>query len=69
MFETHFSFLSTMFIKDVTKFDSFLLIKNKTSMIRREIIKTIYKINLNKIFEINKIINKVLQQLIRVVIK
>ena len=69
MLEIHFLFLSTMFMKDVAKFNYFSLIDDETSMTRREIIKIIYKINLNKIFEINKFINKTLRQLIRVIIK
>ena len=69
MFETHFSFSSTMFIKNVEKFDYFLSINDEASITRREIIKVIHKINSNKAFEINKIINKALRQLVRVVIK
>ena len=69
MFETHFSFLSTMFIKDIAKFDYFSLIDDGASMTRREIMKIIHKINSNKIFEINEIINKTLQQFVRVIVK
>ena len=61
MFEIYFSFLSTMFMKNIIKFDYFSLIDNETLMTYREIIKIIYKINLNKIFEINEIINKTLR--------
>ena len=56
-------------MKDVIKFDYFSLIDDETSMTRREIMKIIHKINLNKTFKINKIINKTLRQLVRVVIK
>ena len=56
-------------MKDVAKFDYFSLIDDETSMTRYEIIKIIHKINLNKIFKINEIINKTLQQLVRVIIK
>ena len=69
MFETHFLFLSIMFMKNVIKFDYFSSINDETSMTRYEIMKIIYKINSNKIFKINEIINKVLRQLIRVVVK
>ena len=69
MFEIHFSFLLTMFMKDVAKFNYFSLIDDEASMTRREIMKVIYKINSNKIFEINKIINRALRQLVRVVVK
>ena len=69
MFETHFSFLSTMFMKNVIKFDYFSSVDDETPMTRREIIKIIHKINSNKTFEINEIINKALRQLVRVIIK
>ena len=69
MFEIYFSFSSTMFMKDVAEFDYFSLIDDEALMTRREIIKIIYKINLNKTFEINKIINTALRQLVRVIIK
>ena len=69
MFETHFLFSSTIFMKDVAKFDYFSLINHETPITYREIMKIIHKINLNKIFEINKIINKILRQLVRVVVK
>ena len=58
-----------MFMKDVAKFDYFSSIDDETSMTHREIIKVIHKINLNKTFEINEIINKALRQFARVVIK
>ena len=69
MFKTHFLFSLTMFMKNVEKFNYFSLINDETLMTRCEIIKVIHKINLNKIFEINKIINKILRQLARVVVK
>ena len=69
MFEIHFSFSLTIFMKDVAKFDYFSSIDDKTSMTRREVMKVIHKINLNKAFEINEIINKTLRQFVRVVIE
>ena len=69
MFEIYFLFLLTMFMKNAAKFDYSSSIDDETSMTRREIIKIIYKINLNKIFEINEIINRTLQQFIRVIIE
>ena len=69
MFETHFSFLSTVFMKDVEKFDYFSSVENETSMTRREVMKTIHKIHSNKTFKINEIINKALRQFIRVIIE
>ena len=69
MFETHFLFLSTMFMKNVKKFDYFSLIDDEASMTHREVMKVIYKINLNKAFKINEIINKTLRQLTHVIIE
>ena len=69
MFEIHFSFLSTMFMKNVEKFNCSSLIDDEASITRREIMKVIHKINSNKIFKINEIINRTLRQLARVVIK
>ena len=69
IFEIYFSFSSTMFMKDAAKFNYFSSINDKMSMTRRKIMKIIHKINSNKTFEINEIINKMLQQLARVVIK
>ena len=69
MFEIHFSFSSTMFIKNVAEFDYFLSVDDEASMTHREMMKIIHKINLNKTFEINEIINKTLRQLVRVVIE
>ena len=69
MFEIHFSFLSTVFMKDIAKFNYSSSINDEASMTRCEIMKIIYKINLNKIFEINEIINRTLRQFVRVVVK
>ena len=69
IFKIHFSFLLIMFMKNVAKFDYFLLIDDKVLMTCREIMKIIHKINLNKTFEINKIINKALRQLVRFIIE
>ena len=69
MFKTYFSFLSTIFMKNVAEFNYFSSVNDETSMTHRKIIKIIHKINLNKTFEINEIINKTLRQFIRVVVK
>ena len=61
MFEIHFLFSSTMFIKNIKKFDYFFLIDDETLMTRRKIIKIIYNVNLNKTYKINKVINRMLQ--------
>ena len=64
-----FHFSSTIFIKNVKKFNYFSLIDDEASMTRCEIIKIIHKINSNKAFEINEVINKTLQQFVHVIIK
>ena len=56
-------------MKNVEEYDYFSSIDDETSITHREIIEIIYKINLNKIFEINKIINKALQQLTCIIFK
>ena len=56
-------------MKNVEKYEYFSLIHNEASMTHREIIKVIHKINSDKIFKINEIINKILRQLARVIIK
>ena len=56
-------------MKNIIKFDYFSSIDDKILITRCEIIKIIYKINSNKTFKINKVINKTLQQLVRVIIK
>ena len=69
MFKVHFSFLSTMFMKDAAEFDYFSSVDDEASMTRREMMKVIYKINSDKAFGINEIINKTLRQLVRVVVE
>ena len=69
MFKTHFLFSSTVFMKNVAKFNYFSLIDDEASMTRREVMRIIYKINLNKAFEINEIINKALRQLAEIIVK
>ena len=56
-------------MNDIEEFIYFLLIDDNKTMTRREILKIIYKINSNKISKINKIINRTLRQLARVIIK
>ena len=58
-----------IFMNDIEKFVCFSLINDDKTMTRHEIIKIIYKINLNKILKINKIIDKMLRQLARIIIK
>ena len=69
MFKIHFLFLFIVFMNDIEKFVYFSSIDDDETMIRRGIIKIIYKINLNKTSKINEIINKALRQLARIIIK
>ena len=69
MFKVHFLFSSIMFMKNVVKFDYFLSVDDETSITHREIMKIIHKINSNKIFKKNKIINKALRQFVYVIVK
>ena len=69
MFKTHFSFSSIIFMNDIKRFIYSLSTNDDETMTRREIIKIVYKINLNKALKINEIINKTLRQLARVIIE
>ena len=69
MFEAHFSLSSTVFMKDAAKFDYFSSVDDGTPMTRREMMRVIHKISSNKAFEINKVINRTLRQLVRVVVE
>ena len=69
MFEVYFLSLLTMFMKNVVKFNYFSSTDDETSITRYKIIKVIHKINSDKTFEINKIINKMLRQLARVIVE
>ena len=61
IFKIHFSFSSTMFMKDIAKFNYSSSIDDEASMTRRKIMRIIYKNNSNKTFEINEIINIILR--------
>ena len=69
MFKIYFSFLSIVFINNIKRFIYFSSTDDDEAMTFREIIKIVYKISLNKISKINKIINKTLRQLARIIIK
>ena len=56
-------------MNDIEKFVYFLLIDDDEIMTHREIMKIVYKINSNKTLKINEIINKILRQLARIIIK
>ena len=69
IFKIHFSSSSIVFMNDIEKFIYFSSTNDDEMMTRREIIKIVYKISLNKASKINEIINKTLRQLARVIIK
>ena len=69
MFEIHFSFLLIVFMNDIEKFVYFSSTNDDETVTRREIIKIVYKVNLNKASKINKIINKTLRQFARIIIE
>ena len=56
-------------MNDIKRFVYFSLINDDEIMTRREIIKVVYKINLNKTLKINEIINKTLRQFAQIIIK
>ena len=56
-------------MNDIEKFIYFSSTNDDEIMTHCEIIKVVYKINLNKTLKINEIINKALRQLARVIIK
>ena len=65
MFKTYFLSLSTVLTKNIKTFFYFTL----TSDASREIMKTVYKVELNKALKINKITNRILQQFVDVATK
>ena len=69
IFEIHFSFSSIVFMNDIKRFIYFSSTDDDKTMTRREIMKIVYKINLNKMSKINEIINKALRQLAQIIIK
>ena len=56
-------------MNDIKEFFHLSLANDEKTIINQIIIKVVYKINLNKIIKINEILNRVLQQLVNVVIK
>ena len=69
MFEAHFSFSSIVFMNDIERFVYFSSTNDDETVTRREIMKIVYKINLNKASKINEIINRTLRQLARIIIE
>ena len=69
IFKIHFSSSSIIFMNDIEKFIYSSSTDDDETMTRREIMKVVYKIDSNKASKINKIINKALRQLARIIIK
>ena len=69
MFEAHFPSLLIVFMNDIEEFVYSLSTDDDEIMTRREIMKIVYKISLNKALKINEIINKTLRQLARIIIE
>ena len=69
IFKIHFSSSSIVFINDIKEFIYFSSTNDDEAVIRREIMKIVYKINLNKTSKVNEIINKTLRQFIQIIIK
>ncbi len=68
IFRFYFYFSSTILINDLNEFFYSIFIKDDKIILKREIIKAIYKTTFNKILEINDVINYALRQLIRIVL-
>ena len=56
-------------MKNVAKFNYFSLIDDETSITCCKKMKIIYKINFNKIFKINEIINRALRQFAHIIVE
>ena len=69
MFKAYFSSLSTIFTKDIKAFFYLTLTSDENMMTSYEVIKTVYKVELNKALKMNKITNKTLRRFVDVVTK
>ena len=69
MFKAHFSFSSTVFTKDIKTFFYFTSTSDEKTIINREIIKIVYKVESDKALKMNEITNRILQQFNDVAIK
>ena len=56
-------------MNDIEKFVYFSSTSDDETVTRREIMKIVYKISLNKTLKVNEIINKALRQFARVIIE
>jgi len=68
MFRFYFTFLSTILVNNLNKFFYLISIEENKIMLKRKVIKAIYRIISNKILEINDVINCALRQLICIIL-
>ena len=69
MFETHFSFSSMVFMNGIEELFYSLSANDEKTITNRKLIKTVYKIDMNKTLKVNEIINKAFKQFITIVMK
>ena len=69
IFKIYFAFSLIIFMNDIEKFVYFSSTDNDETMTHRKIMKIVHQINSNKMLKINKVINKTLRQLARIIIK
>ncbi len=67
IFRFYFSSLFTILINNLNKFSYLTFIIDKT-ILKREVIRAMHKATSNKTLKINDIINRTLQQLIRIIL-
>ena len=67
MFKTHFLFSLMIFTNNIEKFFYLLLANDKETMTNQKLMRVVYKINLNNISKINKVINRIIKQLIVII--
>ena len=68
IFQTYFSssLISTLFAKNISSYDYSQLMKKDELIIKREIMKAIYKTTLNKTSDVNEVTNRALRHFIEI---
>ena len=69
MFEIHFLSLLIIFTNDIKEFFYSSSTNDEETITNRKLIRIVHKIDMNKISEINEMINRMLKQLIAIVTK
>ena len=67
IFEIYFSSSSVIFTNDIKELFYSLSTNDEETIINQKLIKIVHKINMNKISEVNKVINKMLKQFVAIV--